>query len=773
MPQSTDFVFSAGHLDSDDLRVLRYTGSEGISQCFVYDLELSTPETQIDFEDLVGEKCHLIVTTAFGERHVDGIVARWEEVGRTKDATYHTARLVPRVWTLNLIRQSRIFQGLSTPEILEQVLKGAGIPSDDYKLSLKGKYEARTYCVQYRESDFDFISRLMEEDGMFFFFEHTEDSHAMIIGDGPEVHAELPDGAEIRYREADSGMLGLEQVLHFRYARTLRPGAVMLKEFDFKKPSLALKATEKADAKKESKFESYDYPGEYPAQSIGDRLVKVRLQEERAESYLGQGETDCRRFYPGWKFTLADHPNDALNIEYLLVRVRHAGEQPHAAGGAGGGDAKKPVYRATFDCIPAAVSYRSPRVTPRPTIDGPQTAVVVGGSQDEIHCDDHGRVKVKFHWDRADTKGDKSSCWIRVSQAWGGAGWGTLFIPRVGQEVVVDFLEGDPDRPLITGRVYNATNPVPYKLPDNKTRTSIKSNSSPGGDGANELRFEDKKGNEQLFIQAEKDVDLYVKNDHREFFGRDKHSTVTRDHLTSIERDEHLLVDRDSLSDVTRDHSLKVGGKQMLGVTGTRTVKVTGDIHESTGGKFSLEASQGIYLKASSIVIEGSQAVTLKVGGNFVMVDPGGVTIVGSMIKLNSGGSAGSGTAVNAVPTVKPTKAIKAADAASSGAVKGSTDSSSSGSSSSSSSSSSDDRKSHKDPAKDAPQDKDKTWIEVELVDENKKPVAGEPYEVELPDGSIATGTTGADGVARIEGVDPGSCKVRFPKRDKGAWKKA
>ncbi len=769
MPMATDFTFSAGKLDADDLRVLRFSGSEGLSQYFDFELELGSFETDVDPESVVGEPGRLTIHTPHGDRVVDGIVSRWEEVGHGRKATYYNARLVPKVWTLALIRQSRIFQKMSTPDILKKVLNDSGIPANAFKLSLKGSYDPRTYCVQYRETDLDFIGRLMEEEGMFFFFEHTEDrGHVMIVGDSPDVHPEFPEDPIVRFREADSGMLGEEQVKHFRYARVLRSGAVALKEFDFKKPSLALKAALKGSSDKEAAFEYYDYPGEYHAQGLGDRLAKIRREEERAESYLGIGEADCRRFVSGYRFTMEEHPNEALNQEYLVVRVHHEGEQPHAGVGGDTGGADKPiVYRAMFDCIPYKTPFRPARITPRPRIDGPQTAVVTGPPGEEIHCDEHGRVKVKFHWDRADTKGDKTSCWIRVSQAWGGAGYGAVIIPRIGQEVIVEFLEGDPDRPLITGRVYNGASPLPYELPADKTMTALKSNSSPGGDGANELRFEDKKGKEQFLIQAEKDLEVYVKNDAREWIGRDDHTTVARDRLAKIERDDHLLVDRDDLADVTRDQSLKVGGKQMIEISGTRTLKVGGDVHESSGGGFSQEVTKNLYVKAQALVIEGGQQITLKVGGSFLVVDSSGVTVVGSTVKINSGGAAGSGTAVQAVPTVKPMKAMVAANAASSSGVKGESGGSSGAGKSG------DDRPTHKDPPKNAPPQKDKTWIEIELLDANKKPVAGEPYEVELPNKKVATGTTGADGVARIEGVDPGTCKIRFPRLDKDSWKKA
>ncbi len=584
MPRSTDFTFRAGPLDEEDLRVLRFSGSESISQCFAYDLELASLTPVVDFEEVVGEPAHLEIHTPFGQRHVHGIVSRWEEMGRGRDATYFNARLVPRVWTLSLIRQSRIFQKVTTPEILKQVFESAGIPASGVRFSLAGKYEPRNYCVQYRETDLEFVSRLLEEEGMFFFFEHTEEDHVLVIGDSPDVHAELPEDSLLRFREADSGMLGEEQIRQFRYARSMRTGAVTLKEFDFKKPALALLAEHKESTDKEKTLESYDYPGEYHLQGLGDRLVKTRLEEERAEAYLGIGETDCRRFEAGFKFTIEEHPREDLNTDYVLVRVRHTGEQPHAGFGQGGSASDKPVYRAMFECIPFTTPYRPARVTPRPHIGGPQTAVVVGPSGEEIHCDEHGRVKVKFHWDRSDASDDTASCWIRVSQGWGGAGWGMMFVPRVGQEVVVEFLEGDPDRPLITGRVYNGENPPPYSLPADKTKSTIKSQSSPGGGGSNEIRFEDASGSEEIFIHAQKDMNEVVANNKTVQVNANLKEDVGGNRTRTVGANETITVGGNRTEVVKANESLTVGGSETVIIGGNQTVIISGSRSETVAG---------------------------------------------------------------------------------------------------------------------------------------------------------------------------------------------
>ena len=694
MPEANDFTFKAGSLDSTDLRVMRYTGSEGISQCFVYDLEIATFEVDVQFDDIVGEPGHLEIHTMYGQRHVDGIVVRWEEVGHNRAITFYNARLVPRVWTLTLTRQSRIFQKLSTPDILKKVLEEAEIPSNMYRFSLGGSYEPRIFCVQYRETDFEFISRLMEEEGMFFFFEHTEDGHVLVVGDSPDVHADLPEDAILRYREGESNMLSEETVTHLRYARTLRTGAVMLKEYDFKKPALALKAVKEGASDKESKFESYDYPGEYNVQGLGDRLARVRLEEERAETYLGIGETDCRRFEAGFKFTLEDHPREELNTELVLVRIRHTGEQPHAGfGGGGGGGGDKPVvYRGVFECIPLTIPYRPARVTPRPRIDGPQTAEVVGPQGEEIHCDEHGRVKVKFHWDRSEAKDDTASPWIRVSQPWGGSGYGGMMIPRVGQEVVVEFLEGDPDRPLITGRVYNGANPPPYELPAGKTVSAFKSSSSPGGGGSNEIRFEDSGGKEEFYIHGQKDLNLLVENNRTEKIKVDQtveidaneSLTVGGNSATKIKGNEKTEIDGNSetkikgnetyevdgnLTDTVKGNAdWKVNGNDTGKIGGNAKLDVGGNMESKVGGSYKLQVTSGIEEKAmkravtitatsketigatkkisaaASIKLESASikiaGLMTKIQGSKITVDGTKVDIKGAaMIKLEAGGS--------------------------------------------------------------------------------------------------------------------------------------
>jgi type VI secretion system secreted protein VgrG len=584
--KGVEFTFEAGGLDSEVLRVSKFQGSEGLSELFGYELGLVSAETSVSFDDVVGKSAKFRWATSDGERVIHGIVSRFEQSGQGRHLTYYAARLVPKVWTLTLMSKSRIFQNKSTAEILKAVLTDAGIPAEQFKLSLKGSYPARKYCVQYRESDFDFLSRLMEEEGIWYCFEHDDEKCVMLLADDPSTPQPIAGDETVVFREA--GLAGKEEVVSFRFARAMRTGSVVLHEFDFKKPKQSLKVEAKADA--EAHLQAYDYPGEYPDAALGKRLAKVRLEQERAERELGRGASDCRRLESGHRFQLEDHPVEDLNQEYLLARVEHWGVQKQGGVSEGGdGGEEERVYQNTFECIPSAVPWRPPRVTPRPRVEGPQTAIVTTPAEEEIHCDEHGRVKVKFHWDLEGPSDEKSSCWVRVSQGWGSAAWGAMFLPRKDDEVIVEFLEGDPDRPIITGRVYNGTNPPPYALPGEKTKSSIKTNSSPGGGGFNEVRFEDAKGSEEIFLHGEKDWNIVIKNDETHAVGRDRSKTIDHDETThvknnrteTVDKEESITIGGGRTEKVAKDESVSISGSRTESVAKDETITITGNRTET------------------------------------------------------------------------------------------------------------------------------------------------------------------------------------------------
>jgi type VI secretion system secreted protein VgrG len=616
------FEFEAGSYGADDLRVLSFHGAEGISELYRFDIVIGSRDHEIDPDAVVGQDARLAWKDKEGDRWVHGIICRFEQSGRAGRFANYQARLVPKVWLLTLRRQCRIFQNKAVPDILKEVLDKAGLPADLYEFRLKGNHKAREYCVQYRESDWNFASRLMEEEGIFYFFEHTEDSHKLIMADVSSVHEPTPGKSQIPFRDPELGVGEQEQVSRFRYSVQIRHGAVTLRDFDFKKPSLKVENAKAADV--ETDLEWYDYPGEYTELSTGKDLAEVRLQEFRSERALGVGEGNCTHLISGYKFTLEDHPWAEMNQEWVLLRVQHWCSQPQAAEEQAG-SAEQAVYQNSFECVPYAVPYRPRRWTPRPRIEGPQTAIVVGPAGEEIHTDEYGRVKVQFHWDRNGKKDDKSSCWIRVSQGWGGAGYGMIIIPRIGHEVVVDFLEGDPDQPLIVGRVYNGESPPPYGLPGAKTKSSFKSNTSPGGGGSNELRFEDAGGSEEIYLHGQKDWNTVIEHDKTESIGNNNSE--------SIGNDETI--------DVKNNRSKTVGVDQSETIGSNKTISVGVNHDEKIGADMSLNVGSN---KSETVAIASSETVgaakTLTIGAAY-QVSVGGAMneTVGATKAVEVGGS--------------------------------------------------------------------------------------------------------------------------------------
>ncbi len=603
-----DFTFEGGGLGPPDLEVVRFDGNEGVSELFRFDVEMVSRDPDVDIDAMLGANAVLTLSLPEGERKIHGIVSRFELTGMGRQLAHYSARLVPKVWTLSLRRQSRIFQGKNTPEIIADVLDGAGIPLDFYKTDFSRTYKSRNFCVQYRETDLDFLMRLLEEDGIFTFFEQTEDSHILMMGDHPGAHPEISGAATVPLREAGTGMAAGEEIVSFQYAQRLRPGKATLRDWDYKKPKLSLEAEESAES--ETQYEWYDYPGGFPNRSIGGEVALLRLQEERAERARGAGEGNCRRFTAGHRFTLEDHPNDLLDGEYLITRVQHWGSQPQAASDDATRTAAAPAYRNSFECIPSMVPFRPARVTPIPLVAGPQTAIVTGADSEEIHTDEFACVKVRFHWDRSGITDDGSSCWLRVGQGWGGAGWGMMFLPRVGQEVVVEFLEGDPNRPVVTGRVYNGENPPPHGLPASKTVSTLKSVSTPGSGGVNEVKFDDAAGSQLVAIHAEKDKNIQVANNRKKIVNSFEQDRVGGSRSRIVGADETIDIGTDREETILGGETIQVLGSQTIEVGSLQNVIVFGSRGESVGGS-SVEK-----VGALKLTTVGLGSYTRSVGGD-------------------------------------------------------------------------------------------------------------------------------------------------------------
>ena len=635
------FLFEISGVKSE-LLVIRFDLAEGVSVPYELSVELAC-EDEVKMDDALGKEGFLTLTGDGGDRIVHGVVDRFEHTGNRGRFGLYRARVVPYLQWLSLERDCRIFQNKSVPDIVKLVFQDSKLPADRFDFRLKESYAPVEYCVQYRETDLDFVSRLLEEEGIFYFFEHSDKKHLLVFADGPVAYKEIAGESGLTYNFSQ-GMAPTEEcVYRFAFSRQVRSGKMTRRDYNFEKPGLDLKKEEQA--KVHEKLEVYDYPGRYVEPDRGKQLSKVRLEESMTFYETAEGESTCVRLVPGFKFSLSDHEHGEYNRDYFLTKLVTRGEQPQSLqekAGSGGGDFS---YSSRFTAIPASVPFRPARVTPKPVVEGIQTAKVTGPGGEEIYTDKYGRVKVKFHWDRGDDKDEKSSCWIRVSSTFAGGQYGAIFTPRIGHEVVVDFLEGDPDRPLITGSVYNADLMPPYDLPAEKTKSTTKTDSSIGGKGVNEIRFEDKKDEEQVFVHGQKNLDVRIEKDAMEWIGQDRHLIVKRDQLESVEGDKHQTV--------TGDRNEKVDG--------TVSLKVGMDLQEKVGMKHALDAGQEIHLKAGvKVIIEAGTQVTMKVGGNFVDVGPAGVTIQGTMVKINSGGSAGTGSGSSPDPPKPPVEADKA-----------------------------------------------------------------------------------------------------------------
>lgn len=625
----------------DDVLLLEgFSGQEAISLPFQFELSLLSENRSVTFESVVGKSMTVALHLMSGKtRYFNGIVSSFSQGGSSQYFSSYTATLVPWLWLLKQTANCRIFQHKSVPDIIESIFNEHGFK--DFSNKLHGSFPERDYCVQYRETDFNFVTRLMEEEGIFYFFKHEDKKHTLVFANNPSEFNPSPLTPEASYSTI-VGASGDEEdvVTNWVASQEVVPGKFTVTDFDFEKPNTDLTAT--VDGKDPRKFEVYDFPGEYTTKDEGDRLVGIRMEEHDGTRTEVRGASNSMGFMPGYRFDLVGHFRRDANKAYTLLSVRHSSSQRSFSSEEEGGGFH---YANSFQCITHPTPFRPPRTAVVPVINGTQTAIVVGPAGEEIYVDKYGRVKVQFHWDRDGKYDEKSSCWVRVSQNWAGKRWGAMFIPRIGQEVIVDFIEGDPDRPIITGRVYNGASMPPYALPDEKTKSTVKTYSSKGGGGFNELRFEDKKGSEQIFIHAEKDKHVRVKNDRKEWIGHDSDLIVKHDQKEEVDGNKHLTVKGDQNEEVKGTVSLKVGQ----------------DLQQKVGMKHGLQAGMEVHIKAGmNVVIEAGMSITLKAGGGFVVVGPAGVTISGTPVLINSGGAAGSGSGCSPHPPEAPKEADKA-----------------------------------------------------------------------------------------------------------------
>jgi len=606
---------------TETLHVLEFSGDEAVSELYNFNLVLGCSSSNLDFDKIIGEPAVLTINGANGERYVHGMVSRFRYVMKGRKHTVYQASLVPRAWRMLHRQDCYMHQGKHMLQVVEKLLKKAKI---DHVIHAKGKKmpEKREYCVQYRESNWNFISRMLEEEGYCYFFEHKANKHVLHIANDYRFHPDIAkddkDSTTVPYHPRSAAAAG-ESITAMEYNQEVTAGKVTLQEYNFEKPVLNLKKDQ--GHKTDTELEVYDYPGLYGVPEKGKELAEIRLQEARTFSKVASGVSDCARFIAGSVFTLDKFDREAMNEkQYMLTRVTHTGEK-HGDLEAGA-VSKRIRYHNEFSCIPRDKPFRPRRASQKPSVQGTQTAVVVGPDNEEIYTDEHGRIKVQFHWDRKakeKDKKEKSSCWIRVCQMWAGQSWGTMFIPRKGMEVVVDFLEGDPDRPIVIGCVYHAQNPPPYTLPKNKTKSTIKSRSTTGGGGFNEICFEDKKGKEEFFTHAQRNRRDVVKRSHSLSVGGSQTRTIGGKRKVTIKKGNDRLI-------------LKKGDKWTTVEEGAIQLDTdAGSIEfHSYDGDIIMTASMELNITAPTVKLTGGAA-----GDSTITLDDVGVTIDGKLIKLN------------------------------------------------------------------------------------------------------------------------------------------
>ena len=639
-------------LGTDILLLRNMTVTEELGRMFTMELELVSTSENLVFEDLLAQNITIRLDLPKDEkRYFNGHISRLSQSGNQGSFAVYQATVRPWLWFLTRTADCRVFQNKTVPDIVKEVFRDNGYT--DFEEKLGSSYRTWEYCVQYRETDFNFISRLLEQEGIYYYFKHKESKHTLILSDNYSAHEKITGYESIPYYPPDDTTVRDEEFISSWFiSKQIQPGFYALNEYDFERPKTDLKVSSViAREHSASEFEVYDYPGEYIETDDGDDYARTRIEELHVLYEQAQGKSDARGIVVGGLFELSEYPREDQNREYLVVSATHEIQSDDFESSGGGTGS---VYSNSFSVIDAKTPFRASRTTPKPIVQGPQTAVVVGPSGEEIYTDEYSRVKLQFHWDRYGKSDENSSCWVRVSQLWAGKTWGGIHIPRIGQEVIVEFLEGDPDQPIITGRVYNADEMPPYDLPTNKTQSGVKSRSSKGGSGANfnEFRMEDKMGEEEVYIHAEKDQNNVVENDETtevghdrtENVGNDESITIGHDRTEKVGNNETTTIDGNQVETIKLNkaesiligkaltvgagYQVSVGGakNETVGLSSTEQVGVlrhttVGERYELVVGKskFTMNSDGTILLEGVKIKVTGSRHV--EVDGKIVDIN--------------------------------------------------------------------------------------------------------------------------------------------------------
>jgi type VI secretion system secreted protein VgrG len=638
-------VWMSGSYPAKDMLLKRAIVREKLSTLTETTIEFQSKNKAVKLAEIIGRTMSIHIKTASSEeRKFSGTVVSVENLGLREGYGHYVAEVRPWFWMLTRTQDCRIFQEKTAVEIIEQIFSETGFT--DYTNSLSDTPAKRTYCVQYRESDFDFICRLMEEEGIYYYFDNKMAENAvekLILCDGISGHVPVPEESTLEFHARDKNDRRRDDhIAEWVSEENLTRGKVTLNDFDFLSPTADLKAPVSIEkgTHKHNDYEVYDPPGHYRKETeLGKNQARVRMEAEAVRHQQWRGAGSVRTLGTGYTFKLKEHPEKAANIEYLVTDATHYfqvstdfTEDERRRDLATGSmdfpeEMESDAYACTFGAIPKKEQFRAPLITPWPEIPGLHTATVVGNSGEEITTDEYGRIKVQFHWDREGKKDEKSSCWIRVVTPWSGKGWGAVAIPRMGQEVVIQFEEGDPDRPICTGMLYNKDTMPPYTLPDNKTQSGVMTNSSKEGGGYNELMFEDKKDAEMMRLQAQKDHEMLIKN-----------KSVVTVGLDEIDAGDH---DGDgSLSQVVKQNvteTIQEGDHFFTIETGSQEIEIKTDKTQTITANYDTTVEQGnmtVDVSAGKIEMEAAQEILLKVGSSSIKIDNSGVTIKGMMIKI-------------------------------------------------------------------------------------------------------------------------------------------
>ncbi len=682
-------------LGEDVLCIDRVSINEGVSKLFAIQLDMLSEVSKassIKHDQIVGKGVTLTVELPDGKkRHFHGMVSRFSQSHRDERFAYYRAEVVPWLWLLSLTSDCKVFQDQTFPEIIEKVFKewqGKFPELVKFENKLQGSYKKVDYCVQYRETDFNFVARLMEQEGIFYYFKQEDGKHTLVLGDSAAAFPACPNMEQARYLP-EAGMAEWQDgVTSYEFSHGMVPGKYVLGDYHFQMSNKQIRPPEDGAVKigNNSSLEMFDFPGEFaqrfnkPDERLGEveshakDIAKWRMEEQRVPHLIISGSATARAFSSGHHFSLLGKDSAQITIpgtsgKYVLTSIRHSIEQTP---GYISGDIVQHPFNNSFACIPHDVPFRPARTTPRPAIQGVQTAVVVGLKDEEIDCDKYGRVKVQFHWDREGKKDENSSCWVRVGSLLAGKQWGMIHIPRIGQEVIVAFMEGDPDQPIIVGSVYNYDNEPPYKLPDNKTQSGLKTRSTKEGDGENfnELRFEDKKGEEQIYLHAEKNLDVVVENNETRKVGfqdRDKGDQTVEIHNNQLLKvgvpaddgdpaegtqavhvwnnqalfagmGKEKAKEGNQILAAWNNHELQVGMGKSQAKDGSLTTNVwknrTATLEMGNDALTIKMGNQTTKLDLGKSATEAMQAIELKVGQSSIKIDQTGVTIKGMMIKV-------------------------------------------------------------------------------------------------------------------------------------------